>query len=48
MEEIQLEEITLTSTTISGGAYCYSFLMQEGASCSWGKSVRETYKAVEE
>ncbi|MGC6584888.1 glycoside hydrolase family 95 protein [Paenibacillus sp. Dod16] len=48
MEKIQLEEITLTSTTISGGAYCYSFSMQQGASCSWGKSVRETYKAVEE
>ncbi|WP_339292530.1 glycoside hydrolase family 95 protein [Paenibacillus sp. FSL W8-0187] len=48
IEEKRLGEVMLTSTTISGGAYCYSFLMQQGASCSWGRSVEETYKAVEE
>ncbi|WP_339270930.1 glycoside hydrolase family 95 protein [Paenibacillus sp. FSL K6-1330] len=41
IEEKRLGEVMLTSTTISGGAYCYSFLMQQGASCSWGRSVGE-------
>ena len=48
IEEKQLGEVTLTSTTISPRGHGYSIRMQQGASCSLERPVEDAYGTVEE